>query len=302
MNILIAGSSGMLGSSLIPFLTQEGHQVQRLIRKTGRCPCKKSNNNYCWNPEKRQLNPVLFENIDVVINLSGDNIFSDRWTKDKKDAIRSSRVQTTQFLAETMASLDTPPKLFINASAVGIYGSRGDAFLSESSPPGEGFLADVVKEWEQATEPAEKAGIRVIHLRLGAVLSNTGGALKKVINPFKWGLGGVLGSGNQYMSWIMIDDVLRIFSFLIEHQEVRGAVNAVAPHPVTNEEFTKTLGKLLHRPTFFWLSEFILCLIFGEMAKDVFLSSVRAEPIALTRAGFKFKYPQLQKALKTLLN
>jgi uncharacterized protein (TIGR01777 family) len=298
MRIVVAGSSGLVGSALIPHLQAQGHLVQRLMRgKSGR---EKDPLALWWNPEEGELDSSILEGVDVVINLSGDHIFNARWSESKKEKIRTSRLQTTALLAKTFAQLKRPPKFFLNASAVGIYGSRGDAFLSEESTPGRGFLASVVKDWEKATEPAVEAGIRVVCLRIGMVLSSEGGALKKMLPPFKWGLGGVLGSGNQYVSWIAIDDLVRIVEFLVEHPEISGPVNATAPNPISNAEFTKVLGYVLKKPTVFPVPELILTLILGERAKDLLLSSVRAEPVVLVGAGFRFLYPQIKEALDHL--
>lgn len=293
MKILLSGASGFIGSKVSTFLQQKGHEVIKLVRTPTQAP-----NEAFWDPQKAYIDPTALENLDAVINLAGENISDGRWTAEKKERILTSRISTTLLLAYSIGKLEKKPKVMINASAVGIYGNKWDVVVDEDSYPGVGFLAEVCHEWENATLAAQQAGIRVVLLRMGVVLSSEGGALKKMLTPFKLGLGGKLGAGQQYMSWICIDDLLEVMQFILQNESISGPVNAVTPNPVKNEEFTKSLGKVLHRPTFFKVPETVLRLILGEMADEMLLSSTRAMPKRLTDASFKFKYPYLEDALK----
>jgi len=297
MKILMAGSSGLVGSELISLLTQKGHTVTRLVREL---PVA-GKHEISWNPKQGKLDPNEVEGFDVYINLAGDNISSGRWTASKKMEILESRVCATKLLCETAAHLKQPPKLIINASAVGFYGSRGETVVDESDPQGDGFLANVCNLWEQSTESAQKVGIRVALIRIGVVLAKEGGALASMLFPFKMGLGGVIGSGKQYMSWVALDDLVRIFAFVIENDGIRGPINAVSPNPVTNYEFTKTLGKVLHRPTIFPMPAILVRLAFGEMGDELLLGSTRVEGLKLREAGYQFQYPKLEEALTHVL-
>lgn len=290
MKILVAGSSGLVGSSLVPFLRKHGHDVVRLLRK------EQGTDGIVLDPDNKEQ----FEGFDAVINLAGENI-AGRWTKSKKERIYASRVHLTERLSGLLAGLKQPPKVLVNASAIGFYGSRGDELLTEESVEGEGFLAKVCRDWEKATEKASGAGIRVVNLRISTVLSDKGGALAQMLGPFKWGLGGVIGSGKQYMSWILLDDLVRVFLFCIE-EKIQGPVNAATSFSVTNEEFTKTLGSLLRKPTVLPVPEFLVHLLFGEMGKELLLSSCRVVPQKLLEKGFVFHYPHLQPALIHLLS
>jgi len=236
-----------------------------------------------------------------VVHLAGENIAAGRWTRSRKDAIRQSRVRGTSLLAETLASLNRPPAVFVSASAVGYYGDRGNELLNERSPQGSGFLADVCKEWEAATDPATERGIRVVNLRIGMVLSATGGALSRLLLPFRLGLGGRIGNGRQYMSWIGLDDLVRAVCFSIERTEIAGALNAVAPETVTNREFTRTLGAVLARPAVLPIPRFFLRLVLGEMADSLLFASARVEPRVLLSSGLDFSSPTLQSALRQIL-
>jgi hypothetical protein len=238
---------------------------------------------------------------DVVINLAGESIAQGRWNKRKKAAIRDSRVNGTRVLSLALASLETKPKVFLCASAVGYYGDRGDETLLENSGPGNNFLAEVCQEWEAATQAAGDAGIRVVQVRTGVVLTKQGGGLKKMLLPFKLGLGGVIGNGRQYLSWITLDDIVQAYLYLMEHGEISGPVNAVSPNPVTNRQFTKALGKALLRPTLFPLPASTARLVFGEMAEALLLSSARAKPGILEGAGFQFQHPEILPALRSVL-
>lgn len=297
MKILISGSTGLIGSSLTTCFKERGHEVIRLVRKESLM----GDDTILWDPEHRELMLEEFEGFDVVINLAGENIASGRWTEEKKQKIRDSRVFGTHMLAELIARLETPPKLFISASAIGYYGDRSDEVMTESSEPGSGFLPKVCQKWEEAANAAKSAGIRVVNLRIGVVLSTKGGALQKMLTPFRMGLGGIVGSGKQYMSWISIDDIVGIVLHIINQESLKGPVNAVSPQPETNYRFTKTLGKVLKRPTIFPLPGFVARLILGEMADELLLSSTRVTPKALQDSGYSFLYPDLLHALKHLL-
>jgi uncharacterized protein (TIGR01777 family) len=295
MKIVVAGASGLVGSALVSKLKAEGAEVTRLVRlaaKSGEIE---------WHPDRGSIDAPAMEGFDAVINLAGDGIADGRWTEEKKRRILDSRVNGTRLLSETMANLSRKPATFINASAVGFYGSRGDELVDEDSGPGEGFLASVCRQWESATAPAEQAGIRVVKLRLGVILTKDGGIMGSMLRPFKLGLGGKVGSGQQVISWIAMDDVVAAISFILHTESLRGPINAVAPQPVTNEEFTKTLGRVLSRPTFMAMPAFAARLAFGEMADEMMLSSTRVAGKVLNDAGFKFQYPELEGAVRAML-
>jgi uncharacterized protein (TIGR01777 family) len=239
--------------------------------------------------------------LDVVVHLAGENIMG-YWTQGKKERIRTSRVNGTRLLCQSLCQLRDPPSVFICASATGYYGNRGNEILTETSSKGEGFLADVCEEWEEATRAASERGIRTLNLRIGMVLSSEGGALKYMLPIFKGGLGGRIGPGNQYVSWIVIDDLVRIIEHVIKQEHLAGPINSVAPEPVTNAELTKTLGHVLHRPTFLSVPTFAVQLIFGELGKELLLSSQRVKPEKLEKSGFQFDYPHLEEALRHLFN
>jgi uncharacterized protein (TIGR01777 family) len=280
-------------------LSAQGHTISRLVRRKANA----ANGEAYWNPEGGSVDKTGLAALEpeVVVNLAGENIASGRWNETRKRKIHDSRVNGTRALADTLAHLETKPKAFICASATGYYGSRGDELLTEASPPGDGFLAELCQEWEQASELAAKAGIRTANLRLGVVLSREGGGLKKMLFPFKLGLGGLIGSGKQYMPWISLDDVVGAFEFAIQNEALRGPVNTVAPNVVTNKEFTKTLGRVLWRPTCVPLPASTARMLLGEMADELLLASARVTPGKLQQAGFKFQYPELKDALKHLL-
>lgn len=294
MKILITGSSGLIGSALFNFLEKK-HEVYKLVRK--QTPLLASE--IAWHPQQEKINSSL-EGLDVIIHLAGESLIG-RWSKAKKKRIRESRVNGTQLLCQSLCQLSKPPSIFICASAVGYYGDRGSEILDEQSCKGKGFLADVCQEWEKATWQAAEKGIRTINLRIGMVLSAKGGALKQMLPIFKLGLGGTMGPGTQYISWITIDDLLQVIEHAINQKSLSGPLNAVTAYPITNKELTKTLGSILHRPTFLSMPTFMVNLIFGELGKELLLNSNRAEPKKLKETGFQFAYPFLEEALKHLL-
>ncbi|BBI17218.1 TIGR01777 family oxidoreductase [Neochlamydia sp. S13] len=297
MKILVAGASGFIGKSLVIALMQAGHYVKILVRKnTGL-----AKNEISWAPEKGAISDNDLEGIEGIINLAGDNIFKGRWTEAKKRSIIESRLQATRTLASCLFRLKNPPKLFINASAIGYYGNRGDLLLTEESSNGTGFLAHVCEEWEKATHALETMDVRVACLRFGIVLSTKGGALAKMLVGFKWGIGGRIGSGQQYMSWVILEDVLAVILHVLKAEKLKGPINVVAPHPVTNDVFTKTLGKALGRPTILSFPSFVLRVVLGEKAEELLLSSQRVSCSKLIDSGYTFLHSNLEKALPQLL-
>ena len=296
MNVLVTGSGGLIGSALLPALAADGHQVRRLRRTPAEGPDATS-----WNPQDGTFAPGALDGIDAVVHLAGENIAGGRWTAARKARIRDSRVDGTHRLCAALAGLDAPPRVLVAASAIGYYGDREDELLDEAAPPGSGFLPEVSRAWEAASAPAREAGIRVVHLRIGIVLSPAGGALGQMLLPFKLGAGGVLGSGGQYMSWIAIDDVVGIALHALADDALSGPVNAVAPRAVTNREFTRTLGKVLRRPTILPAPAFALRIALGEMADALLLASTRVDPAALRSTAFEFQHPELEGALQHVL-
>lgn len=295
MKVLVSGSSGFIGSALIPYLQDKGFDVSRLIRKK-----IQSQIDIFWDPENGILERESVEGFDVIINLCGENIVG-RWTQKKKNRIKTSRVNTASLISKTISELTNPPKLFISASAVGFYGNRGDEVLNEKSAIGKGFLAEVSNEWETAAKVNVNSGTRVVLLRSGLVLGKSGGALKQMLTPFKLGLGGMLGDGKQYWSWIALDDTLGSIFHIVNTDSIQGPVNIVAPDPVTNKEFVHILSEVLKRPALFHMPCFIVRSIFGEMADDGLLSSTRVYPAKLTESGYKFNYHDLKKALNDIV-
>jgi uncharacterized protein (TIGR01777 family) len=292
MKILIAGASGLVGSALIPPLEADGAEVTRLVRSTPK-PGEIE-----WHPNQDSMDPARLEGFDAVINLAGENVAAGRWTEDQKRKIHDSRVNGTHLLSEAMAKLAKPPRVFLCASATGFYGDREDEVLDEHSDSGGGFLAGVCREWEKATEPAVAAGVRVVNLRFGVIISREGGMLAKLLTPFKMGMGGKVGSGKQFISWVAIDDVTSTIKLALNDETFRGPLNVVSPNPVTNEVFTKTLGHVLSRPTALAMPAFAARLAFGEMADEMLLASQYVVPKRLTDAGFEYKYPELEGALQ----
>lgn len=296
MKVLISGSHGLVGRALTRSLETQGHEVFRLVRHL-----PGSESEVEWNPERYSIAIARLEGFNAVVHLAGESIAEGRWTEEKKQRIRDSRVKGTKLLSDALANLERPPKSLICASAIGYYGDRGDELLMEESAPGNDFLANVCVEWEQATQEAAEKGIRVVNARFGIILSKDGGALTKMLTPFRLGIGGRVGSGKQWMSWIALDDVIGAIEYVLANESLRGPVNYVAPNPVRNSEFTKTLGKIISRPTLFPIPEFGVRLAFGEMADALLLSSQRVEPQRLNKAGFQFQYTQLESALSHVL-
>jgi len=292
MKILVSGSHGLVGKALIRSLTSDGHEIVRLVRgkPSGATEIE-------WHPNQEKLDAASLEGLDAVVHLAGESIASGRWTDEKKRAIRDSRVKGTALLSDALARLSRPPSVFVSASAIGYYGNRGDELLTEKSAPGDDFLANVCVEWENATIPTIEKGIRTVHARFGIILDAKEGALGKMLTPFRMGIGGRIGDGKQWMSWIDIDDVVNGLRSLIAGS-VTGPVNFVAPNPVTNAEFTKTLGRVLSKPTLFPVPAFAARLAFGEMGDALLLSSARVKPGVLQH----FAYPTLESALRHLLN
>src|SRR5688572_28238473 len=295
MKILITGASGLIGKALQRSFSEKGYEMLLAGRGEPKKP-----NEIRWNVDDgfREEDLPRLEELDAVVHLAGEGIAGLRWTDEKKKAIRDSRVLGTRNIVNTMANLEKKPRVFIAGSAMGFYGDRGDEIVNETSAAGDTFLSDVSKEWETESRRAEDSGIRTVLLRTAIVLSKDGGALGTMLTPFKLGVGGVVGSGNQWMSWISLDDHIAAINFAIENENLRGAVNSVAPNPVTNEEFTKTLGDVLYRPTFLPLPEFAVSMILGEMGDALLLSSTKVLPKRLEDAGFEFKYPGLKAAIE----
>lgn len=295
MRILVSGATGLVGQAFAAVASQAGDQVVSLTRHPRQAE------DVGWDPAQGKLERIRLEGFDAVVHLAGENIASGRWNAARKRQIRESRVQGTRLLSESLASLDHRPRVLVSASAIGFYGSRGDERLTESSTAGQLFLSDVCREWEQATAPAAAVGIRVVHARFGVILSTLGGALAKMLTPFRLGVGGIVGNGQQFWSWISLHDVARALAFAVHHDSLVGAVNVVAPHAVTNYEFTKSLGRILHRPTILPMPAFAARLALGEMADELLLASARVEPAKLVQAGFGFDQPRLEQALQQLL-
>ncbi len=287
----------MVGSALVAALEGQGHLVRRLVRHD----VKDAEREVYWNPDAGEIDAAELNGVDAVVHLAGENIAGRRWNQDFKRRILESRTRGTKLLAHTLANLEMKPSVLVSASATGYYGNRGDEEIDELAPSGNGFLAEVCREWEAAAQSAHEAGIRLVKLRIGPVLSPLGGALQKMLPPFKMGLGGVIGSGEQYFSWITLDDLVSAIEFALETELLIGPVNAVSPHAVTNREFTKALGRVLGRPTIFPMPAFAARLAFGEMADEMLIGGVRVAPHELIQAGFPFGYPQLEPALRHLL-
>ncbi|HWE43772.1 MAG TPA: TIGR01777 family oxidoreductase [Gemmatimonadaceae bacterium] len=294
--IALTGSTGFLGRALSERLAAAGHRVIPLTRRSSAA----AGESIAWDPARGELPADALAGIDAVINLAGENV-AQRWTDEVKREIRESRVKSTALLARTMQSMESPPRVLLSGSAIGIYGDRGNELLDESSAPGHGFLADVVRVWEDATSELDRADVRVVHLRTGLVLGRHGGALEKMLTPFKLGLGGRIGSGTQVMSWITLDDWTRAVEFLLRAGQVKGPVNLVAPVPVSNAEFTHALGHALGRPTIVAVPETAIRMMFGEMGEATILASQRVVPTRLLGAGFSFRHETIAEALRAVL-
>lgn len=294
MRILISGSSGLIGSALRDFFEKANHEVVPLSRQS-------RSEGIHWNPQTGEMNKEAFEGFDAIIHLAGKNIASGRWTEKLKEEIFQSRCRDTWLLSELLTRLDHPPQTLVVASAVGYYGSRENELLTESSEAGEGFLAEVCKKWEEATSSIEERGVRTVHTRFGIVLSPKGGTLKKLLLPFRLGLGAVIGSGNQYVSWVALEDVVHAIEYILDHSEIRGAVNVVSPSPETMRTFAQKLARTLHRPLFLKIGEKPLKCLLGEMAEEMLLASVQAIPEKLQSSGYPFRFPKLEEYFESTL-
>jgi len=286
----------MIGSALTPILAHAGHRVIKLTRAAAAAPDARA----FWNPATGMIDLTRADSLEAVVHLAGESI-AQRWTPAAQARIRDSRIRGTKLLCEALTRLPRPPRVLLSASATGYYGHRGDEMLDESSAPGTGFLAEVTREWETATQSAMDAGIRVVHLRLGIVLASEGGALAKMLPAFRLGLGGRLGDGKHYWSWIALADALRVITHALASETLVGPFNVVAPNPVTNREFTEALGAVLRRPTIFTVPALAVKLLFGEMGREALLGSARVRPVKLAQSGFNFQFPELAPALQHLL-
>ena len=296
MRVLISGASGLIGRALTRALAANGDEPMALVRRAPQ------QGEVQWNPAQR-LDLEKLAGCDAVVHLAGKNI-AGRWTEKFKQEVRDSRVQGTHTLANAAAEAYRHtglPHVFISASAIGYYGNRGDEVLTEESSPGHGFLPDVSQQWEAATNPARDAGVRVVNLRIGVVLAREGGALPSMLTPFRLGLGGRIGSGQQYWSWVALDDVVGVILFGLQSDSLRGPVNVVSPETVRNEDFVRALGEELRRPTIFPLPTFVVHTLFGEIGDTALLGSARVEPAKLQAAGYQFRYPHLRDALRAAL-
>ena len=298
MKILVTGSTGLVGTALKEDLRRAGHVVCRLVRPGTRTEALRASEGFDvrWDPKTGELGGAAV-GADAVVNLAGASIAEGRWTEERKKLLRTSRVDSTRALVDALAKMAARPRVLISASAVGYYGNRGEEVLSEDSPPGTDFLSSIAKEWEAEAQKAEVLGIRVVCARFGVILAKNGGALPQMARPFRFGVGGRIGSGQQWMSWVMLDDVVAILRFALENGAVRGPLNVVSPAPVRNAEFTKALATTLRRPALFPAPAFALRLAFGEMAEALLLSSQRVVPTQLERLGYRFLQPHLRSAL-----
>ena len=304
MRVVVTGSHGFIGSELGATLRRAGHEITAVVRgaPTPARTAAARPGEIVWDVHRGTIDVAALEGHDAVVHLAGAGLGDHRWTDAYKREVHDSRALGTALLCEALAKLDRPPRVLVSGSAVGWYGDRGDEELTEASGPGRGFLADVVKDWEAATQTARDAGIRVVRLRSGVVLGSQGGALKKQLLPFKLGAGAKLGSGRQWLSWIALEDEIAAILHLIRVDTVRGPVNATAPNPVTNAQFTEALGAALHRPTFLMVPPFALKVVFGrQMAEEMLLAGQRVLPRALEASGFTFRHPHVDRALRAML-
>lgn len=293
--IAVTGASGLLGSALLPALRAAGWTPRAVVRGTA------GPGEVLWNPAAGTLDQAALEGVDAAVHLAGESIAAGRWTEERKRGIRDSRILGTRLLSESLARLPHRPRVLVTASAVGIYGDRGDELLSEESSLGSDFLAGVGREWEAATTPAAEAGIRSVHLRFGILLAREGGALPRMVRPFLLGAGGPIGAGRQWMSWIALDDAVQVVLEVLRNERARGPINAVAPGAVRNAEFAAALGTVLHRPALIPAPAFALRLLYGAMADAALLASQRVVPARLEALGFRFRYPTLSEALGAIL-
>jgi uncharacterized protein len=297
LEIAVSGASGLIGAALVPVFAAEGHRVRRLVRGVPNADA----NELHFSIGSDRVDPAAFERLDAVVHLAGESIASGRWTTQRKERILASRVEGTRALCRLLARLEHPPKVMVCASAIGIYGHRPGETLDETSPPGRGFLADVCREWEAATAPAKDRGIRVVSTRLGMVLSSRGGALASMLLPFRIGLGGRIGDGRQYWSWISIDDAVGAIHHAIMTDAIDGPINVTSPNPVTNAEFTRTLAGVLHRPALVRVPAIAARLAMGQMADELLLADARVVPRRLIESGYAFRHESLEAALRHVL-
>lgn len=294
LNILASGTSGPIGGALLSALTATGHHVTRLVRRPTAAPGEIQ-----WDPAK-PVAPETVSGYDAVIHLAGETIVG-HWDAKKKQRIRDSRINSTCNLVQALAQAPGKPRVLITASAIGYYGNRGDERLTENSRPGSNFLATVCRDWEAQTKPAADAGIRTVQLRIGVMLSMAGGALKQMVTPFRFGLGGIIGNGKQYWSWVALEDVVGAVQHALAHEGLSGPVNVVSPNPLTNIDFTRAIAQVLRRPALFPLPVFAVRLFFGQMGEELLLASARVLPTKLEASGYKFRYPELKPALADIL-
>ena len=301
MKIIVSGSSGLVGTALIDSLRPEGHAIARLVRSGSAATADATSKMIRWEPPTGSIDLAAMEGADAVVNLAGASVAGGRWTAARKDMLRRSRVDATRHLVTGLAQLKEKPRVLVSASAIGYYGDRGDEILTETSAPRNDFLAQLCRDWEAEAAKAEHEGIRTVMLRFGIILAPHGGALQKMLRPFRLGVGGRLGNGLQWMSWITLEDVVALIRYALEKDSARGPVNAVTANAVTNAEFTSILAGVLHRPALFPAPRFALRLALGEMA-DALLASQRVMPEKLNRIGYAFRHPQLKEALGSILD
>ncbi len=296
MNVLVSGAGGLIGSALVTSLKSDGHTVRRLVRGPA------EGDDVSWDPSAGTIDADALQGADGVVHLAGESIAERRWSDAQKARIRDSRIRGTSLLAESLAKLPTPPQVLVSSSAIGYYGDRGEEELTEDSPPGDDFLAEVCVEWEAATAPAEQVGVRVVHIRTGIVLAPGGGALERQVRMFKLGLGGRLGSGRQYVSWISLDDEVGAIRHLLDTATARGPHNLTSPGSVTNAELTTAMARVLHRPALIPVPAFALDLVLGEgLARSLVLASQRVVPARLQEEEYEFRHPDLEGALRHVL-
>jgi uncharacterized protein len=295
MRVIVSGADGLVGTALRATLEVDGHDFTRLVRGRPAGP-----HEVFWDPTQGRIDRVGLEGHDAIVHLAGESLVG-RWSEEKKRRIRDSRVRGTRLLVGAVCELATPPRVLVSASAVGYYGHRGSAVLRETDPPGTGFLPGVCQEWEAEAEPVLMAGIRLVLLRSGLILARQGGALATMLPVFRRGLGGILGDGSQWMSWISLRDAVGVIRFALDTDALQGAVNNVAPHPVTNACFTRALGRALSRPAFLRLPGFAMRIVLGDMANELLLASTRAEPSLLAATGYRFRDPTLERTLGRLV-